>query len=77
MSPVIGFQAIAKGQAPLSFMDFVKVIQIAKADENWQAAMRKRGIENFDLVQIDPWPAGGFLPPGSQARRAHHAGHLF
>ena len=60
---VIGFQAIAKGQAPLSFMDFVKVIQIAKADENWQAAMRKRGIENFDLVQIDPWPAGGFLPP--------------
>jgi primary-amine oxidase len=71
---VVEFQTVTRGQSPLSFMDFIKVIQIVKADENWQAAMRKRGIENFDLVQIDPWPAGGFIPPeakpGARVMRA-------
>jgi len=56
------FAAVEHGQAPLSMMDFIKVIQIVKADPHWQAAMRKRGIEDFALVQIDPWPAGGFAP---------------
>ena len=71
---VVEFQTVTRGQSPLSFMDFIKVIQTVKADENWQAAMRKRGIDNFDLVQIDPWPAGGFLPPeakpGARVMRA-------
>lgn len=29
--------------------------EIIRADEGWRAAMRKRGIENFDDVQIDAW----------------------
>jgi primary-amine oxidase len=31
-----------------------------REDQRWQEAMRRRGIENFDLVQLDPWPAGNF-----------------
>lgn len=32
--------------------------EIIRADEGWRAAMRKRGIENFDDVQIDAWAPG-------------------
>ena len=67
------FDAIERGQAPLGMMDFAKVIQIVKADPDWQAAMRRRGIEDFALVQVDPWPIGGFEPeelePGVRALR--------
>lgn len=31
-----------------------------RSDPGWQAAMRKRGITEFDNVQIDPWPASHF-----------------
>jgi primary-amine oxidase len=31
--------------------------------------MRKRGITDFDLVQIDPWPAGTFGSPHEEGRR--------
>jgi primary-amine oxidase len=59
---LLDFVKVSPGHAPLSMMDFVKVIQIVKADPDWQAAMRKRGIEDFALVQVDPWPGGGYAP---------------
>ena len=31
-----------------------------KANPDWQAAMRKRGITDFDLCMVDPWSAGNF-----------------
>jgi len=61
---LVDFSKVRGGQSPLSMMDFVRVIQIVKADPQWQDAMRKRGIEDFDLVQVDPWPAGGYPPEG-------------
>ena len=44
----------------LLFGESLNAILGVKAHPDWQAALRKRGIENFDLVQIDPWPAGSF-----------------
>jgi primary-amine oxidase len=38
---------------------FVAITALREHPE-WQAALRKRGIEDFDAVQIDPWPAGSF-----------------
>ena len=65
---------ITHGQAPIGFADVVAAVRITKEDPGWQAAMRRRGIENFELVQIDPWPAGGYqhpsIPPGHRAHRA-------
>ncbi len=29
-----------------------------REDPRWQAAMRKRGVTDFSLAMIDPWPAG-------------------
>ena len=65
---------IKEGQAPIGFPDVVRVIGITKADSNWQAAMKRRGITDFENVQIDPWPAGGYqhpsIPIGHRAHRA-------
>ncbi len=46
-------------QAPLSGRDFIRAIKITKAHPAWQQAVRRRGIEDFDRVQIDMWPASG------------------
>src|SRR3954469_9475916 len=48
-----------------SFSAIVKV----KEHPDWQGAMRRRGIEEFDRVQIDPWPAGSFGVGHEEARR--------
>ncbi|HEX2223259.1 MAG TPA: tyramine oxidase, partial [Thermoanaerobaculia bacterium] len=38
--------------------EYEEVGQIVKADARWQAAMRKRGIEDFGQVQVDGWAVG-------------------
>jgi primary-amine oxidase len=49
----------AKGIQPLVMDAEYKVLpDIVKADARWQAAMRKRGITDFDQVQIDGWAVG-------------------
>jgi primary-amine oxidase len=53
----------------LMFGESIQAITALRADPAWQAAMRKRGIEDFDLVQIDPWPAGSFDSPHEEGRR--------
>ena len=65
---------ITLGQAPIGFADAVRAIRITKEDKGWQDAMRARGINDFELVQVDPWPSGGFVhaevPQGHRVHRA-------
>ena len=42
---------------------FTGVEEVVREDPRWQEAMRKRGVTDFDLAMIDPWPAGYY---GSQ-----------
>jgi primary-amine oxidase len=59
-----------EGMRPaLMFGESIQAITALRADPAWQAAMRKRGIEDFDMVQIDPWPAGSFDSPHEEGRR--------
>src|SRR5580704_14382358 len=44
----------------LLFEESMRAIDAVRADPAWRAAMQKRGIEDFDKVQVDPWPAGSF-----------------
>lgn len=47
------------GAQPLVFVGEYEILpEIVKADARWQAAMRKRGIIDFDKVQVDGWAAG-------------------
>ncbi|MDY6998918.1 MAG: tyramine oxidase, partial [Actinomycetota bacterium] len=38
------------------------VEEVVRADPRWQEAMRKRGVTDFDLAMVDPWPAGYYGP---------------
>ena len=53
----------------LLFDDSYRAVIALKADPGWQAAMNKRGITDFDKVQIDPWPTGNFGNPLEDGKR--------
>ena len=53
----------------LLFGESMMAIIGVKEHPDWQAALRRRGIEDFDLVQIDPWPAGSFGVEHEEGRR--------
>jgi primary-amine oxidase len=44
------------------------LVGIVKGDARWQAAMRKRGIQDFDKVQIDNWAVGQVAPKFQKMR---------
>lgn len=51
------------GVQPLVFQEEYEVLpDIVKSDARWQAAMRKRGITDFDKVSIDGWAVGQVDP---------------
>ena len=61
---------VRSGMRPaLLFGEAFAAITGVRANEEWQAALRRRGIEDFDLVQIDPWPAGSFGSTHEEGRR--------
>ncbi len=41
--------------------EIFKAIELTLGDENYQKALEKRGIKDLSLIQIDPWPGGGFV----------------
>lgn len=59
-----------KGVQPLVMeSEFGELPDIVKADSRWREAMRKRGITDFDKVQIDGWAVG-------QVAKAHEGARL-
>ena len=42
--------------------DMSTVEELVREDPRWQAAMRLRGVTDFSLAMIDPWPSG-YLGP--------------
>jgi primary-amine oxidase len=53
----------------LLFGESMNAIIGVKEHPEWQAALRRRGIEDFELVQVDPWPAGSFGVAHEDGRR--------
>lgn len=65
-------------QAPYGFADLGLAVLLTKKNEAWLQAVALRGVateteEQLELIQIDPWPAGGFahpaIPEGHRAVR--------
>jgi primary-amine oxidase len=47
------------GVQPLVFQGEYEIVEeLVKADSRWQAAMRKRGITDFEQVSVDGWAVG-------------------
>ena len=47
--------------------------EAVRADPRWQEAMRRRGIEDFSKVEVEPWPAGRFGLAEENGRRLGRA----
>ena len=55
---VLSWQEVKGVQPAVLYGEYEEVGRIVKADARWQAAMRKRGIEDFSQVQVDGWAVG-------------------
>jgi primary-amine oxidase len=60
-------------QPPILQEEWELVERDVKAHPEWQAAVRKRGITDFDSIQVDPWPAGKFGLRVEEGRRLMRA----
>jgi primary-amine oxidase len=61
---------VIDGMRPaLLFSESGRAIARVAAHPDWQAALRRRGIAEDAIVQIDPWPAGSFGVPHEDGRR--------
>ena len=68
----------SSAQGPYGFAELGLAVQLTKSNPEWLAAVKERGIacdteEQLELIQIDPWPAGGYvndaIPNGHRAVR--------
>ena len=57
---VTSWQHIPGVQPSIMLDEFFECEQAVKASPEFQAALRKRGITNFDLLMVDPWSAGNY-----------------
>ena len=62
----------ASAQGAYTFLELFMAIELTRSNEEWLAAMRARDIavateEDLKLIQVDPWPAGGYAHPNVPA----------
>ena len=66
---IVSWSARPGMQGPLLMEDLQVAERVIRADERWQQAVRRRGIEDLSKVRIDPWMVGNFGIPEEQGRR--------
>src|SRR3954468_13278870 len=66
---VVSSTAIPGSQPAYLLEEMAECIGLVKTDPRWIEAVRKRGVEDLDAVQCDPWPAGNFGDPDEEGRR--------
>ena len=70
---VASFTWVEDGQANVGAADYIAMLQTLWSNEDWIAAVKKRGIEDLSLVHVEPWVAGDRhpdLPANARAMRA-------
>ena len=55
---VVTWRHVDGVQPPMTEEEFMTCEQVVRADPQWQIALRKRGVEDFSLVMLDPWACG-------------------
>jgi primary-amine oxidase len=70
---VVSWKEVPGVQPSFMFDDYKLIQEIVRSDPGWQAAIRKRGVTDFDRVQIDPWSAGDYGLPGEKGVRIFRA----
>ena len=59
---VVSWTEVKGVQPAVLEAEYDVMVDVVKKDPRWQAAMRKRGIEDFSKVQIDNWAVGQVAP---------------
>jgi len=57
------WQRVPGVQPPITPDEFLECEQALKKDPGFQAALRKRGVTDFDLIMVDPWSTGHYGSP--------------
>lgn len=58
---VVRFDALPKGVQPaIMFDEFVECEKATKASPEFQKALQQRGVQDVDLVMVEPWSAGNY-----------------
>ncbi|GAC1627001.1 MAG: primary-amine oxidase [Ktedonobacteraceae bacterium] len=70
---VLSWKHIPGVQPSIMADEFFECEQLLKANSEFQAALRKRGITDFDLVMVDPWSAGNYGAEEEQKLRLTRA----
>src|SRR5947209_4615567 len=66
---VLSWRHIPGVQPSIMIDEFFECERTVKAHPDFQAALRKRGITNLDLVMVDPWSAGNYGTNDEGTRR--------
>ena len=59
---ILSWKFIANVQPLVFYGEYDTLQQLVKADARWQAAMRKRGLTDFDKIAVDGWAVGAIDP---------------
>jgi primary-amine oxidase len=57
---ILDWTPVPDVRPPLLFTESFHAMEAVRADERWRAALARRGITEYDGVQIDPWPPGAY-----------------
>jgi primary-amine oxidase len=63
---VLDWRACPGAQPSMTWEEWEGVGPVVTADAQWQEAMRRRGVTDFEMVQIDPWGASWEHDPGER-----------
>jgi primary-amine oxidase len=67
-SRIVSWNEVKGGQPPLLAGEYDELSRIVKANPEWQAAIAKRGITDFNTVQVDGWAVGHVAAAQQSAR---------
>ena len=63
------WRSLEGAQPPILMEEFAAVDELVKNDERWRAALRRRGVTDINLVQVDLWSVGDFPIDGVDPER--------
>jgi len=66
---VTSWRDVPKVQPPVMLDEFYECEMAVKANAEWQAAVSKRGVTDYDLCMVDPWSNGNYGFPEDSERR--------
>lgn len=72
-SSVVRFEEVPDVQPGIMFEEFLECENLVKQHPDFLKALKKRGIENSDLIMVDPWSTGYFNIPENEGKRLARA----